>query len=320
MSVQTLLAALRNKLGGQVPHVLLSSGKPTGEKPCEMFDTEEQAEHYLTLKTSDEQLYGGLTGAAVGVGGLAILAMGGICILDRDWEGLLNVVIAGVPLAIIPFLWEIRKPLPLPILFNRRTREVYFDVEGELYHSPWDSIAGIAYQKDMYGPYTGKMRGAALEILVHRLGVPEQQLMLSLGAPMGKTIEMQLGFWEWLRAYMNNGPWFDEDGNHSESDAFVKSQLAIRAHPRGRLKRTFQRIAEQYHANGGKNFLGGPETFALVGDFVMHPMTVIQDLMYKFAKRRSRNRWPDLVLERLRPDGPSTRLVDLERERGLDVQ
>lgn len=315
MSVQTLLAALRNKLGGQVPHMLLSSDKPTGKKPWEMFDTEEQTEHYLTLKTSDEQFYGGLTGAA-GVG--AIWSMVFFAVVG-GWDGVYGGLMLCIPLVVIPFLLEIRKPLPLPILFNRRTREVYFDVEGELYHSPWDSIAGIAYQKDMYGPYTGKMRGAALEILVHRLGVPEQRLMLSLGAPMGKTIEMQLGFWEWLRAYMNNGPWFDEDGNHSESDAFVKSQLAIRAPARGRLKRSFQRIAEQYHANGGKNFLGGPETFALVGAILFHPMTVIQDLMYKFAKRRSRNRWPDLVLERLRPDGPTTRLIDLEHERGIGI-
>ncbi len=124
MSVQTLLAALCNKLGGQVPHVPLSSDKPTGEKPCEMFDTDEQTEHYLTLNTSEEQFYGLLTGIAWwgAIGSMIIFASG------RGWDGVYGGLMVCIPLVVIPFLWEIRKPLPLPILFNRRTREVYFDV------------------------------------------------------------------------------------------------------------------------------------------------------------------------------------------------
>ncbi|WP_169338852.1 hypothetical protein [Stutzerimonas azotifigens] len=45
----------------------------------------------------------------------------------------------------------------------------------------------------------------------------------------------------------------------------------------------------------------------------------LQAYTYAIAKRRCCNRWPQIVTERLHPDGPTTRLIDLERERGLDV-
>lgn len=48
-------------------------------------------------------------------------------------------------------------------------------------------------------------------------------------------------------------------------------------------------------------------------------MNWIQKFTYNVAKRRSRNRWPQIVMERLEDGGPKTRLIDLERERGLDV-
>ncbi len=48
-------------------------------------------------------------------------------------------------------------------------------------------------------------------------------------------------------------------------------------------------------------------------------MNWLQEFTYNIAKRRSRNRWPQIVTERLQPNGPTTRLIDLERERGLDV-
>ncbi|WP_448680971.1 hypothetical protein [Pseudomonas nicosulfuronedens] len=48
-------------------------------------------------------------------------------------------------------------------------------------------------------------------------------------------------------------------------------------------------------------------------------MFKLQDFTYAIAKRRSRGQWPQLVEERLRPDGPTTRLVDLEHVQGLKV-
>ncbi|MBV6750285.1 hypothetical protein KV580_08250 [Pseudomonas chlororaphis] len=163
------------------------------------------------------------------------------------------------------------------------------------------------------------MNNAALEILVRRLGEPENALMVPLGAPMGKDLDMQKGFWEYIRSYMNNGPWFDEHGNHSESDTFIRKQLASNIRPSDFLAHERQLILEKKAAPGRKTHLTPTDYISLIGDFYLHPTHLIQDFVYDTAKRRARNRWPEIVLERLRPDGPTTRLIDLERERGLDV-
>lgn len=57
----------------------------------------------------------------------------------------------------------------------------------------------------------------------------------------------------------------------------------------------------------------------LLNNIVFYPSNKIQDFVYERVKRRSRNRWPTVVTERLEADGPTTRLIDLERERGLTV-
>ncbi len=41
-------------------------------------------------------------------------------------------------------------------------------------------------------------------------------------------------------------------------------------------------------------------------------INTVQNFTYSIAKRRARSQWPTLVKERLRPDGPSNRLIDLE--------
>ena len=225
----------------------------------------------------------------------------------------------GAPLVILPFLWETRHPLPLPILFNRRTREVYFDHNGQLYHSPWDDIQALAGEFLMVGPHTGGMRNASLEILVRRLGEPDNALLVSLGLPMGKTLQMQKGFWEWLRAYMDNGPWFDENGQRSDSDAYVKEMLSAHMKPTDFLSWRKQVITEKKAQSDGKNYLEWTDAVLYLGHLFMYPMNWLQEFTYNAAKRRSRNRWPRIVTERLQPDGPTTRLIDLERERGLDV-
>ena len=216
-----------------------------------------------------------------------------------------------------PFLWEILRPMPLPILLNRRTRELYFEQEGELYHTPWDGIAAAAYTFGTVGPYTGGMRHASLEALLHRYGHPNEQVLINLGSPIGKSLDMQLGFWEYLRAYMDNGPWFDEQGNHSESDAFNRSLLEVRQSKGQSVRLYWGLIKDAYKANKGRNFLSYTDFVLLFGSIMLLPVRTLQNFTYAIAKRRSRSRWPALIAERLRPDGPSNRLVDLEREQGL---
>ena len=57
----------------------------------------------------------------------------------------------------------------------------------------------------------------------------------------------------------------------------------------------------------------------LVGHLFSYPMDHIQERTYNIPKRRSCNRWPQNISEHLSADDPTTRLIDLERERGLPV-
>ena len=318
MAVSDLIQQARTRFG-QSHSVLLRADESTGEKPWEMFVTDEHTAHYLAIKTGGDSDTGMLTGALGGVGSVAALIMCSILILSGNTDGIWTGVILAAALFVIPFLWETRRPLPLPILFNRRTREVYFDHNGKLYHSPWDGIQALAGEFLMVGPHTGGMRNASLEILVRRLGEPDNALLISLGLPMGKTLQMQKGLWEWLRAYMDNGPWFDENGQRSESDAYVKEMLSAHTKPTGFLAFRRQKIADKKAANEGRNYLEWTDAVLYLGHLLFYPMNWLQEFTYNIAKRRSRNRWPQIVTERLQPNGPTTRLIDLERERGLDV-
>ena len=218
----------------------------------------------------------------------------------------------GFSLFLVPFLFETLRPLPLPILFNRRTREVYFDHDGELFHTPWDGITAVANEFQLVGTQIGGMQSASLEIRVWKFEEPETALMVSLGSPFGKSLMLQKSLWEYIRAYMNNGPYFDEHGNHSESDVFVKCQLAVRPKMSDSFKRTREQIKQAKRDAGGKNYLSGYDVIKLILGLMFYPQDRIQELTYSIAKRRSRNRWPTIVSERLKTNGPTTRLVDLE--------
>ena len=290
--------------------VILDASTPTGEQPMELFITDEHTEHYLALQSggdSDRGLWTGILGGMGGCGSLGLTLM-------LAMQGVFDYMMFGLALSffLVPFLWETLRPLPLPILFNRRTREVYFDHDSELFHAPWDGMSAVANEFQVVGTHIGGMQSASLEIRVWKFEEPEMALMVSLGAPFGKSLEMQKSFWEYIRSYMNNGPYFDEHGNHSESDAFVQSQLAVKPNMSGAFKDTLDGIKKTRAENGGKNYLGGTDAVMVVCTFLLYPCFRIQELTYSVAKRRSRNLWPKVVTERLKEKGPKTRLVDLE--------
>ncbi|VVQ24961.1 hypothetical protein PS925_05629 [Pseudomonas fluorescens] len=293
--------------------VILDASQPTGEQPMELFITDEHTEHYLALQSggdSDRGLWSGIMG---GMGAVPSIGLGFFSFMQSgELEGLFIMLWICAPLFLIAFLWETLRPLPLPILFNRRTREAYFDHDGELFHAPWDGMSAVANEFQVVGTHIGGMQSASLEIRVWKFEEPETALMVSLGAPFGKSLEMQKGFWEYIRSYMNNGPYFDEYGNHSESDAFVQSQLAVKPNMSGWFRDTLAGIKKTRAENGGKNYLGGTDAVMVVCTFLLYPCFRIQELTYSVAKRRSRNLWPKVVTERLKANGPTTRLVDLE--------
>jgi len=291
--------------------IKLEPDKPTGEQPMELFITDEHTEYYLALKAGGDTNRGMLAGI---FGWLAVfmLPLELLLMLKGQWENSLIGLAMVSTLFLVPFLWETLRPLPLPILFNRRTREVYYDHDGVLFHAPWDGIQAAAHEFQLAGTNIGSIQCASLEIRVWQFEEPETALMISLGAPFGKSLAMQKGFWEYIRAYMNNGPYFDEHGNHSESDAFVKSQLAVQFKMSDSFKHTLAQLKQAKKEAGGKNYFGADDAAKLILEPMFYPQDRIQEFTYSIAKRRSRNRWPSVVTERLKANGPTTRLVDLE--------
>ncbi|MDH1263452.1 hypothetical protein [Pseudomonas sp. GD03944] len=305
------------RLQGSPESCLLRADQSTGAELLCIPEVEEQTQHYLVIEHGDSADRGMLTGALGGGLGFFSLAMGLMAYADRDMEWVLYCLLIALAAFILPFLWEVLRPIPLPILLNRRTRELYFEQDGELYHTPWDGIAAAAYSFATIGPYTAGMRHAALEALLHRYGHPQEQVVINLGSPISKSLDMQLGFWEYLRTYMDKGPWFDEQGNHSESDAFIQSLLEGRK-SKGQWSRLhWGRLIEEYRENNGRNFLTFSRVMMLLCSLLLAPLNTLQNFTYTIAKRRARNQWPALVKERPRPNGPNSRLVDLEREQRL---
>lgn len=236
-----------------------------------------------------------------------------VATFKSDWGIPLMMLWLCLPMLIVPFLWEVFLPVSLPVLFNRRTREVYFEQRGTLYHTQWDNIQAIAGEFMIVGPQMGGMRCASLEVLMHRFEHPQEQILVSLGLPMGKTLSLQKSLWEYIRAYMNNGPWFDKDGRHSESDAYVKSLQSARIKRTDWHKHTLEKIRKDKAENLGRNYLGGLDAAMLFFEIMFYPMNWVHEFTNSVARRRPRKNWPEVVQERLRPDGPTTRLIDLER-------
>ena len=316
MSWEKLLSALGDRLSGNAPYIAMKADQPTGQQPMNLGDVEEHTEHYLTLQAGERKTRGMLTGILGGVLGGGAIFLGGMDLYNSRYAWAIGMFFVAFFVFFLPFLWETLRPLPLPILFNRRTREVYFEQNGVLYHCPWDDISAVAYQFQLVGPYTGAMRSAALEVLMHQFKRPERQVLVSLGLPMGKDLELQAAFWEYLRAYMNNGPWFDEQGNHCESDTFVKSQLAIQFKFSEKFGREWRALKKRREEAGGRNYLQLSDIFQLYGGLLLYPVGVIEEYTYKVASRRSHNNWPQVVRERLDPNGPTERLIDVERNSG----
>lgn len=250
--------------------IKLEEDKPTGEQPMELFITDEHTEYYLALKAGGDTNRGLLAGI-FGWLALFMLPLELLLMLKGQWESSLIGLVMVSTLFLLPFLWETLRPLPLPILFNRRTREVYFDHDGELFHTPWDGITAVANEFQLVGTQIGGMQSASLEIRVWKFEEPETALMVSLGSPFGKSLMLQKSLWEYIRAYMNNGPYFDEHGNHSESDVFVKRQLAIRPKMSDSFKRTREQIKQAKRDAGGKNYLSGYDVLKLILGPMFYP-------------------------------------------------
>jgi len=303
--VNTVLTQLEARLFGNNNGMVLRSDSEAGLPPMMPVELDQHTATHLVLKNGDEMAKGLMTGILGGLGGVygSLMALYFLIKGDMSSFGIMFLVASGF--VIIPFVLEMLFSLDPPILFNRRTREVYVMHEDRLYHAPWDCIGALTYEYQMVHQNTGAMTNAPLEVLVHEYQQVEKQLFVSLGLPMGKTVVMQQHFWSYLQAYMDKGPWFDEHGQSCESPRHIKALLAAtHVNRRDELGSNWKMWRES---------LSGAHFFLLLYALLFYPAYAIWDFTLAMAKRRTRNQWPKEVRERLKPDGPTTRLVDLER-------
>lgn len=200
--------------------------------PILPIEVQEQNTFFLALKSGDEMVRGIWTGSLGGIGALTGFYITWRAYSLGDPEAALLVFLGSLAMVAVPFLWEVLTPMAPPIIFNRRTREVYFRNNGLLYHTPWDEVGAVAYEYQMVHQNVGAMINAPLEVLMHRYRQPEDRIFVALGLPMGKTLELQEQVWSYLQAYMDRGPWLNEHGENTESPHYVSEQLVANRHGR----------------------------------------------------------------------------------------
>lgn len=313
-SARQLFEAIGERFASQFPRQLLRGDQPTGYSPSQYGSVELQSDHYLTLKTATAET----KGAIAGLGGMAlsvclVISVAALLMGKGLHEAFMFSLSGSISIG-LAFVWELYRPFPLPIIFNRRTQEIYYDLNGKLYHVPWEAIEAVAYEYRNVNQYAGSMTHANLDLILHRFGDPEDCIALNIGGhTSGKHVETLAQLWEYLRAYMNEGPWFDETGHHTpEKTPFISDQLNKSGFTmRDELKNAKQRLAEAKQKTDGRV---GAARGALWSAYVFHPMWFTQDLTYRICRDRSDKQWPDVVRERLDPDGPTSRLADIEAD------
>ncbi|MGP7735776.1 DUF6708 domain-containing protein [Oceanimonas smirnovii] len=272
--------------------------KQACDEPIPYLDVDTQNEVYLRMQTGEEITRGVLTMC----GCMGIIPVSTFLTLFSSFTffeaGLLFFFV------VLPLCWEMFSPMPYPVIFNRRTQEVYAYFKDELYHIQWDKARAIAYEDYMVNQYSGKTEFGYLEILLQGHDDPDKWIWANLSMPLGRTIEMQSSLWEYLRSYMNNGPWFDEHGNPSESDSYNRQLLtAYRKNTRQRLKEKRANIRPD----------DSTSKLAYYVYLIWSPMDFLREWIYSFAVKRSVRTWPKEVQERLKPNGPTTSLTELQQ-------
>jgi uncharacterized protein DUF6708 len=311
-SARQLFDAIGDKLASQFPRLLLSGVQGSGYRPSQSGAVELHGKDYLTLKTATAETKGMIAGCCFFIALPAVIMFFLTALFGNPSEFSWWPLFAFLALGFIPFLWELYRPFPLPIVFNRRTQEIYYDLNGKLYHAPWEGIEAVAYEYRNVNQYAGSMVQGNLEIILYRFGDPEDRIALNIGGhTSGKRIQTLASLWEYLRAYMNNGPWFDDLGNPAvEKTPFIVDQLKKSGFTmRGVLDST-----KKEYARSKTEGVAGPGIIDLMGGYAFQPIWFMQDITYKLCRRKSHKQWPEVVRERLKPDGPDTRLMDIEED------
>lgn len=299
--IEAKLAELDKVLSEKKRIKALFPNQRARDKAIAYIDVETQDEVCLTMKTG-EHITRGIHGTFALTLGVLFSFMS---FYKRTGDEITDFFTFGfffIVFFLAPLLWDLFSPMPYPVIFNRRTQEVYAHFKGELYHIRWDRARAITYEDQLVTQYTGLSKFGYLEILLQSYHEPDKWIWVNLSMPLGRTVEMQCGLWEYLRAYMNNGPWFDVNGNHSVSDTYNQEQLsASRDTTRERLREARDDIREDDPTSKYSYYLM----------LILSPLNFIREAFYAFALKRSVRAWPKEVQERLKPNGPTTSLTDL---------
>ncbi|MBK1873620.1 hypothetical protein FE848_10325 [Marinobacter sp. 1-3A] len=311
-SAKKLLDAVTDKLGDPSKTRLLKGGFNSGSYPSLPGLLETQNEVFLSLRTASSDSKGMLTGMGFFLGSIfmltfLLLLLSGDVSTSRWW-----ILFMAVVSITAPIIWETRRPAMLPIIFNRRTQEIYYDLKGQLYHAIWDDIEAVAYEYMMVNPNSGAIPHGSLEIILQKFGEPKTRIALNLsGMPAGKRLPTLVSMWEYLRRYMINGPWFDEAGRQTaKKSEFVEKTL--KAGQESFLDQVRSERLYLAHERQEGNGISGTAVFLWLGSFVLLPMAYGMECIQRIDRRKSRSEWPDVVRQRLERDGPRTRLTDIE--------
>ena len=148
-NVRQLFKVVVDKVGDSSRVRILKGSSNSGSYPSLPGLLEAQNEEYMSLRTASADLKGIFTGMGFLLGGYGFCLFALIFLSSDvssiDWWLLFYSILAIV----LPLVWETSRPPSLPIIFNRRTQEIYYDRKGQLYHAIWEGIEAAAYEYNM---------------------------------------------------------------------------------------------------------------------------------------------------------------------------
>jgi len=313
-NAKELYYKVTNRLGDSSNSLLLNGSSNAGCAPSQPGFIESQGNNCLSLRTSSSEGKGTFTGLGFLIGIYGILIFFLLCLFGKPSESNSDAwfLLFSILAIIIPAAWEISRPPYLPIIFNRRTQEIYYDFKGQLYHTIWDGIEAVAYEYKMVNQYSGSITHGNLEIILQKFGEPENRIALNLsGVPAGKRLSTLIGIWEYLRCFMTIGPWFDETGKKTESKSlFIEKNLKSNQLSFLDLVLESRTLLAQEKKEG--NGISGTAVLYWINSHFLLPYALGMECIQRIDRKKSKRYWPEVVQERLDPNGPTTRLIDIE--------
>ena len=183
---------------------------PTGEKPVDMVN--------MIWRKNDVYLDIGNFNVAGGVAAtwcMSWLFVSMNLILYDPFMIMAGLIIVGVPALV--FVYNLARPTPLPIRFNRQRREVCVPREdGEYWIVPWETVTAAATQHSSVSQ-AGKTTSGMLFISFDNPDplAPQDNKHWMWGFNCGGN-EASMSTWECIRSYMEIGPHVLPESNDFE--------------------------------------------------------------------------------------------------------